>query len=139
MAGMFVATVIGNLGGAPEVKFSEKGGAITKFSLAVNGPKKDAKPVWVRVTVFGKQGEAVSAYLEKGKPVAVSGRVSVEEFVRKDGTQGFSVELVADTVTLLGAKSDAGGQASGGPAPEDAAPKNAGRFSGGPGPEDVPF
>lgn len=118
MAGSATVQIYGNLGSDPEVKFLPDGKPVAKFSVAVNGFKKDAEPSWFNVSVFGKSAEACGQYLKKGKPVLVTGRIEVRKFQAKDGSRGTSVDVIGD-VTFVGARDDASGQASGGPGLED--------------------
>lgn len=118
MAGSATVQLFGNLGSDPEVRFLPDGKPVAKFSLAVNGFKKDAEPSWFNVSVFGKSAETCGQYLRKGKQVLVTGRIEVRKYVAKDGTKGTSVDVNADNVTFVGPKDDA--PASQGAGPSDA-------------------
>jgi len=105
---MAQAVIIGNLTRDAELKYTNDGLAICKFSVAVNVREKvDGKWTEVgnfyNVTIFGKDGERVQQYLTKGKPVAVSGDLSQRKW-SKDGVDHVSVEVKANCVTLLGGK-----------------------------------
>ena len=65
--------VVGNLGRDPEMRYMPDGTAITSFSMATSrrwNDKSTGQPVeetmWFRVSVFGRQAEAVNQYLSKG-------------------------------------------------------------------------
>lgn len=107
MAGSATVQLYGNLGSDPEVKFLDSGKAVAKFSVAVNGYKKDAEPSWFNVSVFGKSAENCGTYLKKGKPVLVTGRIEVRKYQAKDGSKGVSVDVIAENVTFVGSKDDA--------------------------------
>ena len=101
------AIVTGNLGRDAELKFMPNGNAILSFSV----PDKvysggENKTQWVRVTAFGKQAERLAEYLKKGSGVSVSGELSLNEFVKKDGTQSASLELKAYDIKLVGGRSN---------------------------------
>lgn len=99
-------TLIGNLGGDPEMKYTQQGKAVCTFTLAVSRGK-DAKPAWFRVTAWEKQAEICKQYLSKGKKVFVKGTLAADEngnprtFTRKDGTTGASFEITAQVVRFL--------------------------------------
>lgn len=103
-------TIVGNLGGDPELRYIASGDPITTFSVAVNEGKE--YPAWFRVSVFKPQAEACNQYLKKGRPVLVVGRLQYGEdgnprqFTRKDGTNGTSFELTAQHVKFLPGKGD---------------------------------
>lgn len=99
-------TLVGRLTRDPEMRYMPDGKAITNFNMAVDGYKK-GETLWFRVSVFGKQAEAVHQYLKKGAPALVVGTLSHESgnpkiFTRQDGTAGASFEVVANSVRFLG-------------------------------------
>lgn len=93
-------TVVGHLGRDAETKQTNSGHSVTEFSLAVT-PKKGAETMWFRCAMWGKRGEAVAQYLEKGKPVLVIGAFTVREYEGKNGA-GYSLEVHVDELQLLG-------------------------------------
>jgi single-strand DNA-binding protein len=107
-------TLIGRLTREPELKYSQGGMAILKFSLA-NGYSKKVGESWkdetnfIDVTYMGKAAEAVSKYMTKGKQVAVSGCLRQERW-EKDGEKKSKVGIVADQVQLIGSRE--GGESS---------------------------
>lgn len=116
----------GHLGRDPEMRYLAGGTAVTNLHVACNRrwtDKAAAAPqeevIWFRVSVWGRQAEAVNHYLTKGRPVLVEGYLRPDPdtgnprlFTRPDGTTGTSYELVAERVQFLG---------SHGAAPEDTA------------------
>lgn len=107
--------IVGNLGRDPELKHRPDGTAVCSLWVAVGGAggKQDDgtyAPGWFGVTVFGNQAEACSQYLEKGRPVAVGGRLSYREWEDRDtGKRQRAVEIVASTVQFLGSRQDGDG------------------------------
>lgn len=147
MADINHVTLVGRLTRDAELKFTNTGLAILKFSIAVNrwvksGDKGGEEAHFFDVTVFGKQGEAVSQYMTKGKQVAVDGELRQDRW-EKDGQKHSKVHVVANNLQLLGG-STSGGAASGGgqerpqrgyDAPEDVS----GQGGGAPFEDDIPF
>lgn len=74
-------TIIGNLGGDPEMKFAANGNPFTKFSVATNESYKDKdgnqvkNTTWWRVVVWGNQAESCNTYLHKGSKVLCEGQM----------------------------------------------------------------
>ncbi len=115
-------TLVGNLGNDPELRYvGGDGNAVCNFSLAVNrrwnnkSGEKMEETAWFRISVWGKQAEAVNQYLAKGKQVLIEGRLTTDPatgspktFKRNDGTVGASFEVIANTVRFLQSSSDAG-------------------------------
>ncbi len=118
--------VVGNLGRDPEMRYMPDGTAVTQFSMATSRKWNDrntGQPVeettWFRVSVWGRQAEAVNQYLSKGRPVLVEGHLRSDPqtggpklFTRQDGTMGASYEVTAELVRFLGGREDSGGSRS---------------------------
>lgn len=99
---MITSTITGNVGRVPELKATRAGKNMASFSVASTVKKEGQEPqtTWVDVVCFDEQADIVSQKLQKGDRVVVSGRMSLETFQKKDGSQGFSLRLLADEVGL---------------------------------------
>ena len=119
-------TVTGNLTADPELRHTGGGTAVCSLRIAVNGRRKDQSGQWVdkpnffSVTVWGAMGENCDRYLEKGRPVAIDGRLDWSEW-EKDGQKRQKVEIVADTVQFLGSGGNSGSGDQSAPPPAAAA------------------
>ena len=103
---MNVFSFTGNLGNQAEQRYTQSGDSIVSFSVAVKSGFGDkAVTTWVRCTMFGKRGESVLPYLNKGQLVGVSGEFSAREWDDKEGNKRTSIEVRVNDLTLLG-KSD---------------------------------
>lgn len=95
------ATVAGNLVHDPELKFTESGKSVVRFTVAVNREINGEKYVsYFDCTAWGKVAEHAATSLHKGDRVLVFGQLKQTTFERKDGSKGSAVELV---VSDLGA------------------------------------
>ena len=104
---MNVFSFTGNLGNQAEQRYTQGGDSIVSFSVAVKSGFGDkAVTTWVRCTMFGKRGESVLPYLNKGQLVGVSGEFSAREWDDKEGQKRTSVEVRVNDLTLLGGKSE---------------------------------
>jgi single-strand DNA-binding protein len=99
---MISATVTGNVGKQPELKTSRSGKPLVSFSVASTYNPKNGEPTttWVDVVCFDEQAEQVAERVNKGDRVCVTGRLELEKFQRKDGTEGSALRMVADEVGL---------------------------------------
>jgi single-strand DNA-binding protein len=111
-----VVVITGNLTRDPELRHTGGGTAVCDLRVAVNSRRKDQSGNWVDkanyfdVTVWGAQGENCANYLNKGRPVAVEGRLDWSEWEAKDGSgKRQAVRIVANTVQFLGSRDGAGG------------------------------
>lgn len=109
----------GNLTRDPEL-VDANGTSICRMRIAVNERRKDASGEWgdrsnyFDVTAFGAQGENCARYLEKGRPVAVDGRLHWREWETPEGQKRQAVSVIAQTVQFLG-----GGERSGAAPPTE--------------------
>src|SRR5712672_3026932 len=117
MAGTNINRVVlvGNLTKDPELRSTPSGTSICKLRLAVNTRRKDQsgqwtdKPNYFDVTVWGQQGENCPSSLQKGRPVAIDGRLEWREWEATDGSgKRQAVEIVAESVQFLGGRGDDG-------------------------------
>ena len=115
MASLNKCTFIGNLARDPDTKYLPSGDAVTTITIGVSeswkdkatGEKKELTE-WVRITFFGKLAEIAAQYLKKGSSVYVEGRLRTTKYNDKDGIEKYSTDIKADSMQMLGGKSDGG-------------------------------
>ena len=100
---------IGRLGKDPETRMTPNGTAVVNIALAVGDDYKDKagnrveQTEWVRIVVFGKLGDIVTAYCVKGSRIYISGKMKTRSW-EKDGVKQYSTEIVASEIQLLDSK-----------------------------------
>jgi single-strand DNA-binding protein len=92
-------TLIGRLTRDPELKTTSTGKTLVEFSIAVNKRGRDGADFFY-VKAWEKTGNYVKEYLEKGRLVAVDGRLETNQY-EKDGKQVTSYFVTADNVNGL--------------------------------------
>ena len=104
--------VVGRLTRDSELKYTNSGQPVTKFSIANNYSKKNGDQ-WEEltnffdVTLWGKRGESLNQYLLKGTQIAVTGELRQDRW-EQDGQQRSRVLINANNIQLLGGKSTNG-------------------------------
>lgn len=99
--------LIGYVGRDAEVKYTNTGMAVMKFSLATDQNQKDQNGNWQRTTTwhdivcFDKLAENMKDYVKKGRRVYVEGRLSKRDYVDKQNIRRFVVEVLAENLILL--------------------------------------
>src|SRR5438132_9636940 len=103
--------LVGNLGRDPELRYTPQGTPVCSFSLATNERRKDKTTgenqdltTWFRVTLWGRQAETASQYLQRGRPVYIEGRLPVEEYTDRDGNKRHSLEVNATDMQFSGGR-----------------------------------
>ena len=99
-------TLVGRLTRDAELRYTNSGMAICRISLAINRRKKTGEgwsdePNFFDVVLWGKTGESLNQYLQKGKQVAVQGELRQSRW-EQDGQTRSKVEVHAVNVQLLG-------------------------------------
>ena len=102
-------TIIGNLTKNPELRSTQDGTQVCGFTVAVNRPKTRNNPEpgadFFNVNAWRGLGENCAKYLEKGRKVAVVGRISLRTW-EKDGKHGASLEITAEDVEFLSSRTE---------------------------------
>jgi len=129
---MLKATVIGNLGSDPDMRYSASGSPFLRFNVASNyrvrspeGEWQD-RTEWVRVTVFGQRAESLSQYLKKGMRVYVEGRLEARPWTDQQGQIRSGLEVTALDVEFMSSRADdelRGGGGGGGSMGDSPAPR----------------
>ena len=98
--------LIGRLTRDPELSYTPNTQtAVAHFSIAVDRPRRngeDAGADFIRITVFGKQAETCDRYLNKGRQVAVLGRIQTGSYKNREGVTVYTTDVIADRVEFLG-------------------------------------
>jgi single-strand DNA-binding protein len=77
--------LIGRLGSDPEIRYTPKGTAVTNVNLAVDDGWGDKKKThWIGLVLWDKTAEIAGKYTGKGRQVAISGRLTQEEWEDKE-------------------------------------------------------
>lgn len=119
MASLNKATLIGNLGRDPEVRYLPNGDAVANLAIATTEKWKDKATgeqreatEWHRVSFFGKLAEICGQYLKKGAQIYVEGKITTRKYTDKDGVEKYSTEIRGEEMKMLGSKPDGAGQQS---------------------------
>ncbi len=74
---------------------------VARLRLAVNGRDRNAAPDYVDVVAFDGLAKTCTDQLEKGRQVAVSGRLSHSEWEAEDGSRRSRLQVIAREVEFL--------------------------------------
>jgi single-strand DNA-binding protein len=103
--------LVGNLGQNPEVKTLQGGKKVANFSLACTDSftdkegRKTETTQWFRAVAWDGLATILEKYTEKGKQVAITGRLVNKNWVDKEGVTRYSTEIVVSDILLMGGKS----------------------------------
>jgi len=124
--------LMGRLTRDPETRYSQAAEpvAIVRFSIAVNRRfKRDGEPDadFFDCVAFGKTGEFISKFFNKGRMIAVVGSLRNSSWEdRETGQKRYKTEVAVDEASFTESKAsaDAAGFGGGGQAPQNQIPQN---------------
>ncbi|WP_295988053.1 single-stranded DNA-binding protein [uncultured Alistipes sp.] len=105
--------LVGNVGIDPEVRTTESGVKVARIRLATterlfdrqaNETKEHTE--WHTITLWRGLADVVDRYVRKGTQIYVEGRLRTREWMDKDNNKRYTTEILADTMNLLGRRSD---------------------------------
>lgn len=105
--------LIGNLGKAPDIKTTDTGKKLARFSVATNEMYTNAlgekvkETQWHTVVAWGKLAEVAEKYLNKGSEIALEGKLVTKDYTDKDGNKRSSTEVQINELMMMGGKGEA--------------------------------
>ncbi|MGB4761797.1 MAG: single-stranded DNA-binding protein [Candidatus Saccharimonas sp.] len=99
--------LMGNLTRDVETRTTPSGQTVSNFSLAVtrswkgqDGQMQD-QTSFINCVAWGKVGEIIAQYVQKGAPLLVSGRLDQRSYEDKDGNKRQAVEVVVEDFNFV--------------------------------------
>ena len=117
-------TLLGNVGSAPEVRYTAGGNAVANFQMATNHVyKRDGEKVentdWHRLVAWGRVAELVQQYVSAGSPLYIKGRIQTRKWQGADQQDRWTTEVVVSDMSRF-AKRNGNGKSNGSAAPASA-------------------
>ena len=115
--------LIGNVGRDPEVRYldGQSGNAkVATFTLATTERYRDRNgetrenTEWHNIVAWRSTADVVERFVKKGTQLYIEGRIRTRSWDDQNGNKKYTTEIIADTLQLLGRKSDNPGSQSGG-------------------------
>lgn len=104
-------TISGHLGDDADLRASQSGVSVLRFSVAVNERKKQSDGSygdvthWIDCVMFGKRAEWIHPYLRRGSKLSLVGHLSTSKY-EKNGQKIKSVSVIVDEVELQNSKAN---------------------------------
>lgn len=103
---MNIAMLIGRLTKDPDIKITERGMTIARFSVAVDRqPDKDGNKGtdFISCVAFGKTADVIQRFLGKGSKVGIEGRIQTGKYDR-NGETVYTTDIIINRVEFLDSK-----------------------------------
>ena len=138
---MNIIALVGRLTAEPELKHTQSGVAVSKFTIAVDraftkqGEEKKAD--FINVVAWRNSAEFLCKYFSKGQRIGVQGSVRTGSYIDENGIKRYTFEVYADRLEFVERKE----QSSSSAGAEDLSVENQADFTDVPIPheEDLPF
>ncbi len=103
-----VVTLVGRAGRDPELRYFESGNVVCNVSMAVNRrSKRDEKPDWFELEMWGRTAEVAGDYVRKGKLFGVTGTLKFDRWKdRNTGEDRQKPVIRVERLELLGSRQD---------------------------------
>lgn len=101
--------LVGRLARDPELKATNSGTSVCRFSVAVDRIKKtEGQPSadFLRCIAFGKTGETINQYLGKGRRIALEGHIQTGSYTAQDGSKRYTTDVIVDRFDFVDSRSD---------------------------------
>jgi single-strand DNA-binding protein len=120
-------SIVGRLTKDPDVRYTDGGTSIARFTVAVDRRfKKEGEESadFIGCIAFGKTAEFIEKYFGKGKKIGLTGRIQTGSYTNKDGQKVYTTDVIAEAVEFVESKgagdSNSQSKPQGRPAPADA-------------------
>ena len=102
--------LLGRLTKDPELRFTSTGVAVTDLGLATNrhwrskdGERK-SEVTYTQVTMWSGQAETICKFLDKGDPIFIEGRLSLEKWEGPEGDKRQKMKVVGESFQFVSSK-----------------------------------
>lgn len=90
-------TLMGRLTKEPDVRYTQDGMAIARYTLAVDRRSKDKATDFISCITFGKSAEFAEKYLHRGTKILIGGRIQTGSYTNKDGQKVYTTDVIVDS------------------------------------------
>ncbi len=101
MSSVNKATLLGNVGQEPSVRYTAAGDEVVNLSMATsdkwtdkNTGDRQEKTEWHRVVFFGNIAKVAAKYIHKGSKIYVEGKLQTRKWTDKEGVERWNTEIV---------------------------------------------
>ena len=97
--------IIGRLTKDIDVRSSQSGMSVAKFTVAVDRRTKEKETDFINCTAFGKTAEVLQKYVRKGHRIGIVGHIQTGSY-EKDGHNVYTTDVIVDEIEFLEKKDD---------------------------------
>lgn len=99
--------LIGRVGNNPEIKNLDGGKKVATLTLATNEvyyndkSEKVETTQWHNIVAWGKTADVIEKFVQKGKEIAVEGKLTYRNYDDKEGNKRYVTEIVINEIVMF--------------------------------------
>lgn len=102
---MNVFNGIGRLTKEVDLRYSQSGTAVARFTIAINRPFKnqngEQEVDFINCVAFGKRAEVIAQYVKKGHRIGITGSIMTGSYDNKEGQKVYTTNINVSDFTFL--------------------------------------
>lgn len=109
--------LVGRLTREPDVRYSDGGSTVARFTVAVDRRFKregEDSADFVSCVAWGKTAEFLEKYFRKGQRIGLNGRIKTGSYTNQEGTKVYTTDVVAENVEFVESKGATAGNGDSG-------------------------
>ena len=90
-----------------EIRQSQSGTAVLRFTVAVDRPQKNGEKSadFINCIAFGQTAEFISRYFGKGRMIAIEGNIKTGSYQNKNGETVYTTDVIVERTSFTGEQS----------------------------------
>ena len=94
----------GRLTKDPEIRLTSKNDKVARFTIAVDRDFNREETDFINCVAFKATAAFIESYFTKGEMILVAGRLHMQNYTAKDGSNRTAAEVLTDNVWFCGGK-----------------------------------
>ena len=94
----------GRLTKDPEIRLTSKNDKVARFTIAVDRDFNRDETDFINCVAFKATAAFIESYFTKGENILVAGRLQMQQYTAKDGSNRTAAEVLTDNVWFCGGK-----------------------------------
>lgn len=94
----------GRLTKDPEIRLTSKNDKVARFTIAVDRDFNREETDFINCVAFKATAAFIESYFTKGDMILVAGRLHMQQYTSKDGSNRTAAEVLTDNVWFCGGK-----------------------------------
>ena len=94
----------GRLTKDPEIRLTSKNDKVARFTIAVDRDFNREETDFINCVAFKATAAFIESYFTKGDMILVAGRLHMQQYTSKDGSNRTAAEVMTDNVWFCGGK-----------------------------------